>query len=94
MNMQSENDRDCSDAERIVTRVLISAALHTSVIAATLVWVVAPLLRANAAIAESPQSSSPFAHAMASAVSGFVLLLGLAPKFVSRHVALPAARFC
>ena len=86
--MQSENDATVRTRARIVTRVLISAGLITFMIAAMLMWLVAPLLRANSAIAASPESLPPFVHAMASAVSGFVLLLGLAVNsFAPRRAA-------
>src|SRR5690348_13850663 len=54
-NMQSQNDATVRMRTRIVTCVLISAALVTFVIAAMVVWVVAPLLTANAAVADSPE---------------------------------------
>lgn len=85
MNMQSENHAIVRTGAHIVSRVLISAGLITFVIAATLMWFVAPLLEANPAIAESPESLPPVAHAMASAVSGLVLLLGVAVNSFAPH---------
>jgi hypothetical protein len=78
MNRQLENDATAHARARAMTGVLIGAAVITWAIAATLLWVVAPLLEADPRIAQSPESLPPLALAVASAGSGLVLFVGVA----------------
>jgi hypothetical protein len=77
--MSLQFNRDATDKGRapITTTVLVfGAAVITWVVAATLLWV-APLLEGDAAAPESPESIPRLAMALASAVSGLVLFVGV-----------------
>src|SRR5579864_2401269 len=93
MNIQSKKDAAAHGRGRgrVMTGVLIGAAVIVWVVAATLVWVVAPLLEADAAVAESPESIAPLAMAVASLASGLVLVLGVAVNWLAPQRAVGRA---
>ena len=70
MNAKSETDAGPQVRARVMTGVLIGTVAITWAIAATLVWLIDPT------IAPSPEVPA-FALAVASAVSGLVLLVGV-----------------
>ena len=78
MNLQSDIDATARARGRVMTGLLIGAAVITWAIAATLVWVVAPLLSASATLAESPEEVPLSVLAVAGAASGLVLFVGVA----------------
>jgi hypothetical protein len=90
MNMQSKKDATAHGRGRgrVITGVLVGAAVIVWIVAATLVWVVAPLLEADAAVAESPESVPPLAMAVASLASGLALVLGVAVNWFAPHRAV------
>jgi hypothetical protein len=79
----SENDATAQLRTRVMTGLLMGAAAITWLIAATLVWAVAPLLRAGATLAESPEELPLSVLAVASAGSGLVLFVGLAVNWLA-----------
>jgi hypothetical protein len=78
VNTQSDSDDIAQVRVRVVTGVLVVAAVLTWGIAAMLVWVVAPLLRTGATLAESPEGLPLSVLAVAVASSGLVLFVGQA----------------
>jgi hypothetical protein len=74
----SESDTTGRLRGRVMTGLLMCAAAITWLIAAMLVWVMAPLLRASATFPESSEELPLSVLAVASAGSGLVLFVGLA----------------
>jgi hypothetical protein len=79
----SENDATPQLRARVITGVLVAAAVLTWVIAAMLMWVVAPLLRAGTTLAETPEEMPLSVLAVATAVSGLVLFVGVAVNWLA-----------
>jgi hypothetical protein len=78
MNVQFEDGDAAEMRTPVMTGILLGAVVITWIIAATHVWVLAPLLAEDPAVAHSPESVPPAVLAIATAASGFVLLVGLA----------------
>jgi hypothetical protein len=88
VNAQFEDGDAAQMHAPAMTGILLGAVVITWIIAATLVWVVAPLLAEDPAVAHSPESVPPAVLAIASAASGLVLLVGLAVNwFVPQRAA-------